>query len=188
MIISPSFLRPTLSRHLFASGFGLALLLGAVAAPAGTFRWVDANGVVHYSDRPQPGAEKVTLPPAQTYSAPPAASTPVAAATPAASTAAVPDNSSCAITSPGNEQTLVNVYSIDVTATGPSGGIVRLLLDGTTAQSNAVGAFSAVPVARGTHRLAVVFPGASGAASCRTPTITIYVRQPTLIKKPLPKR
>ena len=46
------------------------LAVSSSLAVATTYRWVDSAGVVHYSDRPQPGAEKVNLPPAQTYTTP----------------------------------------------------------------------------------------------------------------------
>ena len=42
----------------------IIILLGLLAANgvlADAYRWVDENGVVHFSDRPQPGAEKVDL-------------------------------------------------------------------------------------------------------------------------------
>jgi hypothetical protein len=46
----------------------LALALGAAPAIAQEmYRWVDENGVVHYSDRPRDGAEKVELAPVQSY-------------------------------------------------------------------------------------------------------------------------
>ena len=47
---------------LFASLFATA----AVMAEA--YRWVDEDGVVHYSDRPQEGAEQIELPEANTVS------------------------------------------------------------------------------------------------------------------------
>jgi hypothetical protein len=47
-----------------------ALLIGAAAPAAEVYRWVDADGSVHYSDRPQEGAETITLPSAQTFKAP----------------------------------------------------------------------------------------------------------------------
>ena len=34
----------------------------AAAQPCTTYRWVDAQGVVHYSDTPQPGAQMIQLP------------------------------------------------------------------------------------------------------------------------------
>ncbi len=49
----------------------LLLLVGCSVAVADVvYRWVDEAGEVHYSDRPHEGAETVTLPKAQTFSAP----------------------------------------------------------------------------------------------------------------------
>ena len=48
----------------------LAVFMCCSAAAGQVYRWVDADGSVHYSDRPQEGAEKVTLPSAQTFKAP----------------------------------------------------------------------------------------------------------------------
>ena len=50
--------------------FVLLILAAAGAGAAEMWRWVDDRGVVHYSDRPVPGAEKVTISGAQTFSAP----------------------------------------------------------------------------------------------------------------------
>lgn len=46
-----------------------ALLLAA-AATAGTYKWVDKDGKVHYSDKPVEGAEAVELPTIPTYESP----------------------------------------------------------------------------------------------------------------------
>ena len=45
-------------------------LLTGLSAFAEVFRWVDEDGVVHFSDRPHEGAETVELPKAQTFPAP----------------------------------------------------------------------------------------------------------------------
>lgn len=46
----------------------LALALGAAPALAQeVYRWVDENGVVHYSDQPREGAERVQIAPPQSY-------------------------------------------------------------------------------------------------------------------------
>ena len=37
-------------------------LLAASTALAQAYRWVDDDGITHYSDRPVPGAERVILP------------------------------------------------------------------------------------------------------------------------------
>jgi len=48
----------------------ILLVAGSVATASDVYRWTDDNGEVHYSDRPHEGAERVTLPKAQTFSAP----------------------------------------------------------------------------------------------------------------------
>jgi hypothetical protein len=47
----------------------LAALLAVIALPVvgGTYKWVDENGKVHYSDKPVEGAEEVKLPQLPTY-------------------------------------------------------------------------------------------------------------------------
>ena len=40
----------------------LIAVFAAGAAAAQAYRWVDENGVVHYSDRPREGAEQIFLP------------------------------------------------------------------------------------------------------------------------------
>jgi len=53
------------------AALGLLWLAGGAAAQTiTTYRWVDAQGVVHYSDTPQPGAQVIQLQSAQTYRAP----------------------------------------------------------------------------------------------------------------------
>ncbi|MFN2301038.1 MAG: DUF4124 domain-containing protein [Gammaproteobacteria bacterium] len=45
----------------------IALALAAPATAQQVYRWVDENGVVHYSDQEREGAERVTIRPAQSY-------------------------------------------------------------------------------------------------------------------------
>ena len=150
----------------------LAAALAALLAPlasAGTYRWVDKDGVVHYSDRPMEGAEKVPMPAAQTYEAPraPAPAPTSKSASPAAAVATAPQagESPCAITSPAPEQALLNVPSMTVSLRGPSGSTPQLFLDGALVR-DASGALSLTvsPSARGEHTVAVVlFPPAGQA-------------------------
>lgn len=53
----------------------LALLLtfSMNAAATELWRWVDEDGVVHYSDRPHPGAERIELQKVQSFTPPPMA-------------------------------------------------------------------------------------------------------------------
>jgi hypothetical protein len=112
-------------------------LLAATAASAAerdTWRWVDERGVVHYSDRPHPGAEKIDLRAVQGYEAPASAQT--AAGAPADEDEASPNPyRRFTIVSPGEGETLWNIEGrLDVT----------LAVD---------------PVIRGQHRLAVKLDG-----------------------------
>jgi len=43
------------------------LLLAAPALAQEVYRWVDENGVIHYSDQPREGAERITVAPPQSY-------------------------------------------------------------------------------------------------------------------------
>jgi len=75
------FVMPRIARHYVRLAFALmgsaALLTGvapyadeALADASGSatvYRWVDAQGVVHYSDHPRPGAQRLQIQPAQTF-------------------------------------------------------------------------------------------------------------------------
>ncbi len=166
----------------------LAVALAALLAPAasaGTYRWVDKDGVVHYSDRPMEGAEKVPMPAAQTYEAPRApapAPTPKPASSAAAGAAPSSGESPCAITSPAPEQALLNVPSMTVSLRGPSGSTPQLFFDGALVK-DASGALSLTvsPIARGEHTVSVVFFSPAGQELCRTASVRFYVRQASLL-------
>ena len=58
-----------LKRHAQSSLYLNAARL--LAGARGTvYKWVDENGVVHYSDQPHPNAQKMQVQEAQTYTAP----------------------------------------------------------------------------------------------------------------------
>jgi len=48
----------------------IVLLVPVFTGAVEVYRWVEADGVIHYSDRPQEGAELVIIQEAQTFSAP----------------------------------------------------------------------------------------------------------------------
>ena len=84
------------------------LLLGvALAAGAATevWRWKDANGVVHYSDSPVPGAEKVQLDqPAPATGATARPTAPAAPPAPASEPEPRVRYTRCLVTAPTNDQ------------------------------------------------------------------------------------
>jgi hypothetical protein len=151
---------------------------GPTRAGQTMYRWVDKDKTVHYSDRPQPGAESVPVQSSQTYSAPKAPPVTVRSA----SAAAPPPAATCAITAPSPEQVFPNAQSVMISYSGPKGGAAELLLNGATRlKQPADMAFTISPVPRGTHVAIVAITSDTGEALCRTPPVTFHVTQPSLL-------
>jgi hypothetical protein len=151
---------------------------GPTRAGQTMYRWVDKDKTVHYSDRPQPGAQSVPVQSTQTYSAPKAPPTPMrntAAPSP-------PPVASCSITAPTADQVFPNAQSLTISYSGPTGGKAELLFNGASRQTLPAGsAFTISPVPRGSHTAVVAITSDTGAALCRTPSVTFHVTQPSLL-------
>ncbi|MBM4195745.1 MAG: DUF4124 domain-containing protein [Gammaproteobacteria bacterium] len=160
----------------------LAVLALGTAQAAEVYRWVDRDDVVHYSDQWQPGAEKVQLRSATTYSSPKAGSSAEQTSQPAAS--ATTGYQSLTITSPAQEEVLWNIggqlrVALQVSPALQPGDRLRLWLDGTE-QEIAPGATSTqlTDVFRGVHTLkSQVESESSGAVRIRSEPTTFVVRQ-----------
>lgn len=170
----------------------LMLLFLAAAAPAETWRWVDENGVVNFSDQPRPGAERVELGEVSTFSPPEWASPePASDAAPAD---APPEGTDwyqrLEILSPANDETLWNIEgNLDVAlAVEPRirrGDRLRLYLDGeqvTGLPANAT-RFTINRVFRGGHTLRAAVVDRSGAELVTSDTTQIFVRQTSLLNR-----
>lgn len=167
----------------------IILLASAVAATSGgpasaattVYRWVDEQGVVHFSDQPHPGAQKLRVEDAPTFTAPPTAP----AQNPAAAGGSAPPAASCVIDSPSNEQTLMNTWSVSGHIRMPQqvarDARVLLMLDGRvlTDVADVSGSFNIAQIDRGAHTLAAQVQTADGQVICETPQITFYVHQPS---------
>lgn len=163
----------------------LALALGG----ANVYRWVDADGVTHYSDQPHAGAERITI----TVSKP--------AGKPAASAGASQRNAgdgagkppvptvgyqSLVVTSPTQEQVLWNIegqlqVSAAVQPALRDDDSLVFTLDGRT-QKAAPGSTQAKfsEVYRGEHNLAVDVVDGSGKSLMSSAPVTFFVRQPSI--------
>ena len=161
------------------------LSVAALADNGGTttvYRWVDPQGVVHYSDQPHPNAQKLEVRGAQTISALPPGQ-PSSTATPEptqpASTGAY---DSCAIAQPADQQMLMNVYQATATVqTSPAlreGDEVRLFLDGKQVRGS--GTSFTFPVVRGQHSVQAVIQDSTGQIVCETSNVTFFVHQPSV--------
>lgn len=176
--------------------FTLMLCGHVAAAAAGVttyYRWVDANGVTHYSDRPRPGAERIDLSPAQTYQASPRNMSAGTSAQPAATGAATRGDQTarsyarCEIGTPLDDVALVNVNSVSASVRLEpqlrAGDRVTMVLDGKAVQEpGSSTSFTLEPIHRGTHSLLARVEDAEGRLLCETPTIRFHVRQPSLLQ------
>jgi hypothetical protein len=182
-------IRPAAVRAIAAglAGFaGLGLLCAAALADNGgkttVYKWVDAQGVVHYSDQPHPHAQKLEISGAQTFSAPPVPASSYTPSPEEQTQPAGPAYQSCAITQPTDQQMLMNVYKATaVVQTSPPlrpGDEVRLFVDGK--QITGAGMSFTFPVFRGQHSVEAVIQDGTGQIVCETSTITFYVHQPSI--------
>lgn len=161
----------------------LCLVLGTVAHAAETWRWVDANGVIHYSDQPQPGAERVEL-----QSAPlPGSTTPPA---PPPSRAATPTERveyTCGIIAPTPDQVFFNVQSVNVALrVQPAlqeGQAIRVQLNGRPVTDWPASSTNhpLQNLSRGSFEIVVLVTGPGGDIACRSAPVTFHIRQPSLL-------
>ena len=165
--------------------FTLLSLACSIALAATVYRWVDDDGVVHYSDQPHPNAEKLQVHAAQSYK-PSALDAPAAGGGSTPATAPAPYRG-CAIVQPQDGQAFANVDSLTVVVqTDPQlhqGDKVYVTVDGQALNGgNPTGSqFVLSPVDRGTHTAQAQVKDASGAVQCQTPPVTFDVHQASLL-------
>jgi hypothetical protein len=166
----------------------LISLLASLAVAGTVYKWVDENGVVHYSDQPHPEAQKVDVPPVQTYKG--GASGPATPAGPTAPPASAEPASAyqgCAISEPGSDQTFTNVDTLSIVVrTDPelrAGDRVYLTLDGQPLNGGKPtgSQFTLSPVDRGTHVVQAIVRNGQGGLVCQTPGVTFNVHQPSVL-------
>jgi hypothetical protein len=164
--------------------FLLALLAaGSLVADANAdaYRWVDSEGVVHYSDRPEPGAEQVSLPEANTTRVRSYASSGSAGQQDGQSSTDVKRYESLAIASPAAEETLWNIEGVlNVTlALSPAlqpGHQVRVYFDGSPKIVQGT-SFQLQEVFRGVHNLQAEVLDETGKLMIRSQPARFYVQQ-----------
>ena len=164
-------------------------LLVAVGALAEVFRWVDEEGVIHFSDRPHEGAEIVTLLEAQTFSAP-AAPSRRKKAEPETDSDEFVEYKGLRIISPGQDEVLWNTggtvnVQVDPEPQLQAGHSVQLFLDGQMVNALAGGQrnFQLTEVFRGTHSLRAEIHDANGTGLFQSTAITFTVQQ-TSVQNP----
>lgn len=162
----------------------LAVLVGG-AVMAQAYRWVDEDGVVHYSDRPRAGAEQIVLPKSNTVSVPRRAA-PARASEPAPDeTPAEPfQYTALEIGSPQAEETLWNIegvlnVSLNVQPGLQPGHQVRVYFDGEPRMVEGT-SFQIQEVWRGVHNVQAEVLDETGKMLIRSRTNRFYVQQNTI--------
>lgn len=180
---------------------GLLVLGNAAAQQSGKremWMWKDANGVIHYSDRPAPGATKIhvatTAPPAATPNTPPPATSRPATAAASPDAPSVGDGQqdgtpttykSLTIEQPSNGATYFGAdaqVSISVRSEPALAGTDRLVvfLDGKPLEESATSPGTALSgLDRGMHSVYAVILDKSGLEKIRSETIAFNIRIPT---------
>lgn len=161
----------------------------ASSAPAWT--WVDANGQVHFSDRPVPGARQVEITGAQGFASPAPAQ--AARANPgAAATTAAPYQ--VEIVSPSDQETLSNIgatltVQVQFQPALQPGHRFDLAIDGQRYNLNATSQRVTVPnVFRGAHTVEVVVLDGAGTEVMRSAARRFFVRQTSIQSPSNPQR
>ncbi len=164
----------------------LLLLLALSALPAvcadTLYKWVDDQGNVHYSDKPQPGATKLHLPKPTTFAPPDVAMPAKAAGSETQKPPTAAGYTSFEIASPSDEQTFWNVQSVTVTlavqpALHPGDTVTISLDDKTQGPVNTVSAtFDGLD--RGEHVVHATLQQARGGTIIAKP-VTFYIQRST---------
>lgn len=167
------------------------LLVTASAGAATIYKWVDANGVTHYSDQPYPGAKKIEVEAAQTYSAPPP---PRAAVSKSAAANEGPPYKACELFKPSPEEVFFNVSTVTAKLRlDPglrAGDKASIALDGKVLRDIPLAGadFTLTQVDRGTHTVSAVVENLAGEIICQSPSVTFHVRQASILSPKSPLR
>jgi hypothetical protein len=163
--------------------FAVIAILAATAVMAQAYRWVDENGIVHFSDRPEAGSERIELPSDNARPRPvPAARAAAPRSNQASETvAAAPFRyDTLIISAPAAEETLWNIESVltvslDLRPGLQSGHQIRVYFDGEPRMVRST-SFQIEEVYRGVHNLQAEVVDETGQLMIRSLPSRFYVQ------------
>jgi len=166
-------------------------MAGAVFGQA--YKWVDEDGVVHYSDRPHEGAEQIQLPSSgrstrSTYTPPTRARSSSNTTQQAEPEEEKPFSyDTITISSPAAEETLWNIEGILNVSVALQPGLaqghrVRVFFDGTPQMVDGLN-FQIPEVYRGAHNVQVEIVDQTGKLMIRSLPNRFYVQQTTIARR-----
>lgn len=165
---------------------GLLLAAATTASGEEAYRWVDEDGVVHFSDVPREGAERVIL------QRPNVTETRRRSATESESRPAEPAApfryESIEVVSPAAEETLWNIegvltVSVAVTPALQPGHQVRVYFDGEERTTTSSTSVQIDEVWRGVHNVQAEVIDDTGQLMIRSQPNRFYVQQNTIIRR-----
>ena len=165
-------------------GIVLFLMMVICVSYADIYQWVDSQGNAHFSDTPHPGAEKLSVPDAQTYSAPVPESAALEKLIPGSLDAPKPTYTKVAIAQPDNEATIRNnqgsiAVIVEVVPDLLPGDKVQLIFDGAPiGKPQTKLLFPLSGIYRGSHTIAVQVIDADGGAVETSESITVFMFRP----------
>jgi hypothetical protein len=173
------------------------LLGGAVMAQA--YRWVDEDGVIHFSDVPVEGAERIELPSDDRQRPAPAPRRSASlspSATPESGTDAPPvvfKYDSIEVVRPAPEETLWNIegvldVALRVTPALRPEDQVRVIYDGEQRMTVNATSFQLQEVWRGVHNIQVEIVDSTGKLMARSLPNRFYVQQNSIANATRPTR
>ncbi|HEU0224948.1 MAG TPA: DUF4124 domain-containing protein [Steroidobacteraceae bacterium] len=169
------------------------LTLSLAALPQEIYRWVDKDGVVHYSDQPgAPGAELIVLTVPNSYEPAP---TDLGAAGGGGSTyqPQLPPYESLTIVQPQPDQVYFGA-DVALTVVAELGGVLQsghtlvFIVNGNRRPADAGFTLQLTNLERGTHFLRATVIDQAGAPLISSEQISIHVRQPSINTPQSPQR
>ncbi len=172
-----------------------ALLIAGGVFGQVAYRWVDEDGIVVFSDRPEPGAELVMLPQQSRSSRPSSRPAPTTSRSSRYSTSQQEkaDNApfayeSVEVSSPAAEETLWNIEGVVNVAVSLQPGLqpghrVRAYFDGESRMVDGT-RFQLEGAYRGTHNIQVEILDETGEMMIRSRPNRFYVQQNTIVRSP----
>lgn len=166
--------------------FALLALLIAAGAVAEAYKWTDDEGVVHYSDRPEPGAEVIDLSESRRAVRPrPTTRAPATSNNNVVEEPASTGYQSIEIASPAAEETLWNIagnlnVTISLTPELRPGHQVRVYFDGEPRMVSGA-SFQLQEVYRGVHNLQAEVIDETGKLIIRSRPNRFYVQQNSIL-------
>jgi hypothetical protein len=169
--------------YLLQRLLALGLIASFSAHAAVVYKWVDADGVVHFSDQPVPGSEKVVTSAAPTHMGTVPVAAPASGGGPA--TQAPPALPAVfAIVSPNAQQTFVNEsvpVHLDLQPGLAEGETLSWKLNGQELADQTGLQFNLSDLPRGAYNLSATLVDSNTQQTITSTSITFYVQQPSIL-------